>query len=31
MGYRRVQVMSSGIKGWLDAALPTESGEVRTS
>jgi len=29
MGYRRVHVMSAGIKGWLDAALPTESGEAR--
>jgi rhodanese-related sulfurtransferase len=27
MGYRRVHVMSAGIKGWVDAALPTESGE----
>ncbi len=26
MGYRRVYVMSAGIKGWLDANLPTESG-----
>ena len=26
MGYRDVLVMSAGIKGWLDAALPTESG-----
>jgi rhodanese-related sulfurtransferase len=29
MGYRRVQVMSAGIAGWLSAALPTESGESR--
>ena len=29
MGYRHVHVMSAGIKGWLDAALPTESGEAR--
>jgi rhodanese-related sulfurtransferase len=28
MGYRRVHVMSAGIKGWIDAALPTESGET---
>ncbi len=27
MGYRNVQVMSAGISGWLDAQLPTESGE----
>jgi rhodanese-related sulfurtransferase len=27
MGFRRVLVMSAGIRGWLDAALPTESGE----
>jgi len=27
MGDRHVLVMSSGIKGWLDAALPVESGE----
>jgi rhodanese-related sulfurtransferase len=27
MGYRSIYVMSAGIKGWLDAALPTESGE----
>jgi len=25
-GYRDVRVMSAGITGWLDAALPTESG-----
>ena len=29
MGYRRVHVMSAGIRGWLHAALPTESGEAR--
>ncbi|HET9361071.1 MAG TPA: rhodanese-like domain-containing protein [Vicinamibacterales bacterium] len=29
MGYRHVRVMSAGIRGWLDAALPTESGEGR--
>ena len=29
MGYRRVHVMSAGIKGWLDAALRTESEEAR--
>ena len=27
MGYRNVHVMSAGIRGWLDAALPAESGE----
>ena len=27
MGYGNVQVMSAGISGWLDATLPTESGE----
>jgi rhodanese-related sulfurtransferase len=27
MGYRRVQVMSAGINGWLNENLPTESGE----
>jgi rhodanese-related sulfurtransferase len=26
LGYRDVQVMSAGIKGWLDAELPVESG-----
>ncbi len=26
LGYRDVLVMSAGIKGWLDAGLPTESG-----
>ncbi|HEX5215521.1 MAG TPA: hypothetical protein VFV98_08675 [Vicinamibacterales bacterium] len=26
LGYTRVQVMSEGIKGWIDASLPTESG-----
>ena len=29
MGYRRVQVMSAGITGWVNAGLPTESGEGR--
>lgn len=29
MGYQRVHVMPGGIKGWLDAGLPTESGEAR--
>lgn len=29
MGYRHVHVMSAGIRGWLHAALPTESGEAR--
>jgi rhodanese-related sulfurtransferase len=28
MGYRRVHVMSAGINGWVQAALPTESGEA---
>lgn len=27
MGYRNVRVMSAGIGGWLDAGLPTLSGE----
>ena len=27
MGYRDVQVLSAGIRGWLAAGLPTESGE----
>jgi rhodanese-related sulfurtransferase len=27
MGYSNVHVMSAGIAGWLDASLPTESGE----
>lgn len=27
MGYSNVLVMSAGIAGWLDAPLPTESGE----
>lgn len=27
MGYRNVHVMSAGISGWLNAKLPTESGE----
>ncbi len=27
LGYTNVQVMSAGITGWLDAKLPTESGE----
>jgi rhodanese-related sulfurtransferase len=27
LGYNNVQVMSAGISGWLDAHLPTESGE----
>lgn len=27
MGYRHVLVMSAGIKGWLDAALPVETGK----
>jgi len=26
LGYENVRVMSAGIKGWLDADLPTESG-----
>ncbi len=28
MGYRNVRVMSAGISGWIDADLPTESGET---
>lgn len=28
MGYRNVQVMAAGISGWLNAALPTDSGEA---
>ena len=31
MGYQRVHVMSAGIKGWLDADLPTESTPEQTS
>jgi rhodanese-related sulfurtransferase len=31
MGYRHVRVMSAGISGWLQAALPTESGEARAA
>jgi rhodanese-related sulfurtransferase len=27
MGYTDVRVMSAGISGWLDAALPTDPGE----
>jgi len=27
MGYSNVRVMSAGISGWLDANLPTETGE----
>lgn len=27
MGYSQVRVMSAGITGWLDARLPTDSGE----
>jgi rhodanese-related sulfurtransferase len=27
MGFANVHVMSAGIKGWLDAGLPVESGE----
>jgi rhodanese-related sulfurtransferase len=27
LGYTNVQVMSAGITGWVDAKLPTESGE----
>lgn len=27
MGYSKVHVMSAGISGWLNAKLPTESGE----
>jgi rhodanese-related sulfurtransferase len=27
MGYSNVRVMSAGISGWLNAKLPTESGE----
>jgi rhodanese-related sulfurtransferase len=27
LGYGNVRVMSAGISGWLDAKLPTESGE----
>jgi rhodanese-related sulfurtransferase len=29
MGYRNVYVMSAGIRGWVGASLPTESGEKR--
>jgi len=31
MGYSNVHVMSEGISGWLDATLPTESGDARLS
>lgn len=31
MGFENVQVMSAGIRGWLAANLPTESGEGRVS
>ncbi|MEA2563864.1 MAG: hypothetical protein QOH06_5368 [Acidobacteriota bacterium] len=31
MGYRNVHVMSAGISGWLNAKLPTESGEQSLS
>ena len=31
MGYTDVRVMSAGISGWLDAGLPTESGEPETT
>ena len=27
LGYRDVRVMSAGIAGWIDAGLPTESGD----
>ena len=27
MGYRNVHVMSAGISGWVDAGMPTETGE----
>ena len=27
LGYQNVRVMSAGIKGWIGAQLPTESGE----
>jgi rhodanese-related sulfurtransferase len=27
MGYRNVYVMSAGISGWINASLPTDSGE----
>lgn len=29
LGYRNVHVMSAGISGWLNASLPTESGDQR--
>jgi rhodanese-related sulfurtransferase len=29
LGYRQVRVMAAGITGWIDAALPTESGTPR--
>jgi rhodanese-related sulfurtransferase len=28
LGYRDVEVLSAGIRGWLAAGLPTESGEA---
>jgi rhodanese-related sulfurtransferase len=30
LGYRNVQVMSAGIRGWVDAKLPVESGAVNS-
>jgi rhodanese-related sulfurtransferase len=30
-GFQDVLVMSAGIRGWLDAALPTESGEAASA
>jgi len=30
-GYENVRVMSAGIRGWLDAGLPVESGEAATA
>jgi rhodanese-related sulfurtransferase len=31
MGYRHTYVMSAGIRGWLSASLPTESGAPELS
>jgi len=31
MGFTDVRVMSAGIAGWIDAGLPTESGETPAS
>lgn len=30
LGYQNVRVLSAGIKGWVSARLPTESGAIRS-